>query len=85
MNNGPRIGLYSFITTIPSLSNSLNVVSKFIKQLKYAIVELRLNDQKIINVPNVKYSEAHLENSIAYMVDDKFYQKMKLMKGGDYE
>ena len=85
LNNGPRIGLYSFITTIPSLSNSLNVVSKFIKQLKYAIVELRLNDQKIINVPNVKYSEAHLENSIAYMVDDKFYQKMKLMKGGDYE
>ena len=85
LNYGPRIGLYSFITTIPSLSNSLNVVSKFIKQLKYAIVELRLNDQKIINVPNVKYSEAHLENSIAYMVDDKFYQKMKLMKGGDYE
>ena len=85
LNYGPRIGLYSFITTIPSLSNSLNVVSKFIKQLKYAIVESRLNDQKIINVPNVKYSEAHLENSIAYMVDDKYYQKMKLMKGGDYE
>ena len=85
LGNGPKIGLYSFITTVPSLSNSLNVVSKFIKQLKYAIVELRLNDQKIINVPNVKYSEAHLENSIAYMVDDKYYQKMKIMKGVDYE
>lgn len=85
MNHGPRIGLYSFITTIPSLSNSLNVVSKFIKQLKYAIVELRLNDQKIINVSNVKYSEPILEKSIAYMVDDKYYQKMKIMKGVDYE
>ena len=85
LNHGPRIGLYSFITTIPSLSNSLNVVSKFIKQLKYAIVELRLNDQKIINVSNVKYSEPILEKSIAYMVDDKYYQKMKIMKGVDYE
>ena len=85
LNYGPRIGLYSFITTIPSLSNSLNVVSKYIKQLKYAIVELRLNDQKIINVSNVKYSEPILEKSIAYMVDDKYYQKMKIMKGVDYE
>ena len=81
MTNGPKVKVYSFITTLPMLSNSLNVVSKFIKQLKYAVVEMRLNDQKIISVSNVKYSEPTLKKSVAYMVDGNHYQTMKLVKG----
>ena len=81
MTNGPKVKVYSFIITLPMLSNSLNVVSKFIKQLKYAVVEMRLNDQKIISVSNVKYSEPALEKSVAYMVDGNHYQTMKLVKG----
>ena len=81
MTNGPKVKVYSFITTLPMLSNSLNVVSKFIKQLKYAVAEMRLNDQKIISVSNVKYSEPTLKKSVAYMVDGNHYQTMKLVKG----
>ena len=81
MTNGPKVKVYSFIITLPMLSNSLNVVSKFIKQLKYAVVEMRLNDQKIISVSNVKYSEPVLGKSVAYMVDGNHYQTMKLLKG----
>ena len=81
MTNGPKVKVYSFITTLPMLSNSLNVVSKFIKQLKYAVAEMRLNDQKIISVSNVKYSEPSLKKSVAYMVDGNHYQTMKLVKG----
>lgn len=85
MTNGPKVKVYSFITTLPMLSNSLNVVSKFIKQLKYAVVELRLNDQKIISVSNVKYSEPALKKSVAYMVDGNHYQAMKVIKGVNNE
>lgn len=85
MTNGPKVKVYSFITTLPMLSNSLNVVSKFVKQLKYAVVEMRLNDQKIISVPNVKYSEPALKKSVAYMVDGNHYQAMKVIKGVNNE
>lgn len=81
MTNGPKVKVYSFITTLPMLSNSLNIVSKFIKQLKYAVVEMRLNDQKVISVSNVKYSEPALEKSVVYMVDGNHYQTMKLVTG----
>ena len=81
MTNGPKVKVYSFIITLPMLSNSLNIVSKFIKQLKYAVIEMRLNDQKIISVSNVKYSEPALKKSVAYMVDGNHYQTMKLVKG----
>ena len=85
MTNGPKVKVYSFIITLPMLSNSLNIVSKFIKQLKYAVVEMRLNDQKIISVSNVKYSEPALEKSVAYMVDGNHYQTMKVIKGVNNE
>ena len=79
LSQGPKIGIYNLIMSTPSLSSKSDSVSTFIKKMRYAVVEARLNDQKIMALANVKYSEAYLDRYVAYFVDNKEYNKFKLV------
>ena len=79
LSQGPKIGIYNLVMSTPSLSGKSDSVSSFIKKMRYAVVEARLNDQKIMALANVKYSEAYLDRYVAYFVDNKEYNKFKLV------
>ncbi|HEM3374341.1 TPA: type VII secretion protein EssC, partial [Streptococcus suis] len=74
LTNGPKVGVYSLIVTTPGLSSKIDVVSKHVKLMKEAMVETRLNDQKILSLNNVKYSEPSLQESLAYFIANKNYK-----------
>lgn len=80
LTNGPKVGIYSLIVTMPSLSSKIDIVSKHVKLMKEALVETRLNDQKILSLNNVKYSEPTLQESLAYFITNKNYKLMKTVR-----
>ncbi|HEM4638439.1 TPA: type VII secretion protein EssC [Streptococcus suis] len=82
LTNGPKVGVYSLIVTTPGLSSKIDVVSKHVKLMKEAMVETRLNDQKILSLNNVKYSEPSLQESLAYFIANKNYKLMKTVSEG---
>ncbi|NQP43633.1 type VII secretion protein EssC, partial [Streptococcus suis] len=82
LTNGPKVGVYSLIVTTPGLSSKIDVVSKHVKLMKEAVVETRLNDQKILSLNNVKYSEPSLQESLAYFITNKNYKLMKTVSEG---
>ncbi|HEM4778563.1 TPA: type VII secretion protein EssC, partial [Streptococcus suis] len=82
LTNGPKVGVYSLIVTTPGLSSKIDVVSKHVKLMKEAMVETRLNDQKILILNNVKYSEPSLQESLAYFIANKNYKLMKTVSEG---
>lgn len=79
LEKGPKVGILSLIMSSPSLSSKHDSVSIFVKKMNYAVIEARLNDQKIIYLPNVKYNEPILDKYMAYIVENKGYIKFKLV------
>lgn len=79
LTKGIGAGYGTVVIGRPNMNRSIDMVSQNAKNIKQAILGIRMNDQTVVNINNKPYREAALEEQIHYYITDGISRTVKVL------
>lgn len=79
LTKGNGAGYGTVVIGRPNMNRSIDMVSQNAKNIKQAILGIRMNDQTVVNINNKPYRETVLEEQIHYYITDGISRTVKVL------